>query len=79
MWNRKAIKQAAKKRMSANYWKMVLIGMILAVLTGGANVNFTFNQDKFSKNFPFYLFFFRPYRSFFLDIVYRRENNRLFP
>ena len=51
MWNRKAIKQAAKKRMSANYWKMVLVGLILAVLTGGASFNFSFNQDEFSKIF----------------------------
>lgn len=49
MWNRKAIKQAAKKRMSANYWKMVLVGLILAFLTGGASFNYSFGQNSYSQ------------------------------
>ncbi|MDD6195170.1 MAG: DUF975 family protein [Lachnospiraceae bacterium] len=51
MWNRKAIKQAAKKRMSANYWKMVLVGLILAFLTGGVGFNYSFGQNSYSNVF----------------------------
>lgn len=49
MWNRKAIKQAAKKRMSANYWKMVLVGLILSFLTGGMSFNYSFGQNSYSQ------------------------------
>ena len=51
MWNRKAIKQAAKKRMSANYWKMVLVGLMLAFLTGGVGFNYSFGQNGYSNVF----------------------------
>ncbi len=49
MWNRKAIKEAAKKRVSANYWKMVLVGLILALLTGGTGVSYSFGGNNFSN------------------------------
>ena len=36
MWNNKVLKQKAKERMKVNYWKMVLVGLLLALLSGGA-------------------------------------------
>lgn len=35
MWNNKVLKQKAKERMKVNYWKMVLVGLLLALLSGG--------------------------------------------
>ena len=35
MWNNKVLKQRAKERMKVNYWKMVLVGLLLALLSGG--------------------------------------------
>ena len=34
MWSRKVIKNMAKDAVKRNYWKMVLIGLLLAFLTG---------------------------------------------
>lgn len=42
MWNRKAVKLAAKGRIKENYWRMVLIGLLMAFLTGGATISFNF-------------------------------------
>lgn len=36
MWTRKELKTRAKIRFKANYWKSVLIGLILAFLIGGS-------------------------------------------
>lgn len=35
MWTRKELKTNAKAVLKANYWKMVLVGFILTLLTGG--------------------------------------------
>lgn len=35
MWRRKDLKVKAKEAMHANYWKSVLVGLMLAVLAGG--------------------------------------------
>ena len=36
MWNRKELKARAKVAFKANYWKCVLVTLILALLTGSA-------------------------------------------
>ena len=36
MWNRKELKARAKVAFKANYWKCVLVALILALLTGSA-------------------------------------------
>ncbi len=40
MWSRSALKEKAKERRKVNYWKMVLVALILTVVTGS---NLTFN------------------------------------
>ena len=37
MWNRKILKEEAQKLFTFkdNYWKMVLVGLILILLSGG--------------------------------------------
>lgn len=35
MWTRTELKNKAKERLSLNYWKMVLIGLIISVFLGG--------------------------------------------
>ncbi len=35
MWDRKALKQRAKEKFKANYWKCVLIGLLLSLIMGG--------------------------------------------
>ncbi len=37
MWTRKELKTNAKAVLKANYWKMVLVGFILTLLTGGGS------------------------------------------
>ncbi len=44
MWSRKVIKENAQARIKANYWKMVVAGLILAIFTGG-NSGFSYNFD----------------------------------
>lgn len=41
MWNRKSIKEKAKKAFSANYWKCVLCALIFAIFVGGASGGFS--------------------------------------
>lgn len=61
MWNRGAIKEKAKGRISVNYWKMVVAGLVAALFTGsGTSYNFNFNSDDadgfgdfISGNIPF--------------------------
>lgn len=36
MWTRKELKSKAKQRCSANYWKCVLVALLMALLGGGA-------------------------------------------
>ena len=36
MWTRKELKDKAKQRCSANYWKCVLVALLMAMLGGGA-------------------------------------------
>lgn len=48
MWERKVVKQKAKDRLRTGYWKMVLVGLILAICTigyGGDIVNFGVNSS----------------------------------
>ena len=37
-WSRKALKEKAKIRLKANYWKAVLVGMLALVIGGGSSV-----------------------------------------
>lgn len=39
-WNRKELKKKAKFRLKANYWKVVLVSMIMVLITGGMSVTF---------------------------------------
>lgn len=43
-WNRKELKEKAKLRLKANYWKAVLVGLITLLLGGTASVS-----DRFSS------------------------------
>ena len=37
MWDRKTLKQRAKEKFKANYWKCVLIGLLLSIIMGGSS------------------------------------------
>lgn len=41
MWNRAELKSDAKKLLFGNYWKVVLVTLILTFITGGISLNFT--------------------------------------
>lgn len=43
MWNRAELKSDAKKILFGNYWKAVLVTLILTFITSGININFTTN------------------------------------
>lgn len=46
MWTRKELKENAKERTRANYWKSVLAALIMAFILGGnSNFNFDFNSN----------------------------------
>lgn len=34
MWDNKVLKQKAKERMKVNYWKMLLVGLIIPLASG---------------------------------------------
>ena len=38
MWTRKELKQRGKQAFSLNYWKTVLIALLITALAGGASV-----------------------------------------
>ncbi len=48
MWTRKQLKDNAKVRMSANYWKAVLAALILTLVVGegGASFNYSFDSGN---------------------------------
>lgn len=39
MWDNKVLKQKAKERMKVNYWKMLLVGLIIALVSGGTRMH----------------------------------------
>ncbi len=39
MWTRKELKQKGKKAFNANYWKCVLVALIMAIIVGGSSGN----------------------------------------
>lgn len=50
MWTRSELKDSAKGRMNANYWKSVLAALILMVVLGGsARVNYNVNTRDIGK------------------------------
>lgn len=38
MWTRKELKEKAKQRFKVNYWKCILVALLMALLGGGASV-----------------------------------------
>lgn len=47
MWDRKAVKEKAKGRISVNYWKMVLVALLLTLISGGSGIlNVTYNDEE---------------------------------
>lgn len=53
MYQRATLKARAKEALGRNYWKSVLTGLLLAVLTGGAatpTVNVTVNSGRFEAS-----------------------------
>lgn len=45
-WNRKELKEKAKLRLKANYWKAVLIGLITILISGSSPLTFKFNDHS---------------------------------
>ena len=43
-WNRKELKEKAKLRLKANYWKAVLVGLITLLLGGAASSSYKFSS-----------------------------------
>ena len=43
-WNRKELKEKAKLRLKANYWKAVLVGLITVLLGGAASSSYEFSS-----------------------------------
>ncbi len=48
MWSRKDLKEKAKKAFKANYWKSVLVGLILSIVVGSASGTFS-SPSSFSS------------------------------
>ena len=44
MWDNKVLKQKAKERMKVNYWKMLLVGLIIALVSGGTGASEIMSQ-----------------------------------
>ena len=44
-WNRKELKEKAKLRLKANYWKAVLIGLITILIGGAPSVTYKLNDQ----------------------------------
>ncbi len=60
MWTRKELKETAKRRFRVNYWKCVLVALLMALLGGGAGfgsggtysgVRDVFTRNSISNNF----------------------------
>ena len=45
MWDNKVLKQKAKERMKVNYWKMLLVGLVLALVSGGCSATYSLRQE----------------------------------
>lgn len=43
-WNRKELKEKAKLRLKANYWKAVLVGLITLLLGGASSASYKFSS-----------------------------------
>lgn len=50
MWDNKILKQKAKECMKINYWKMLLVGLVLAIVTGGYSVTTNVKQYVSGQN-----------------------------
>lgn len=51
MWSRKELKQKGKKAFNRNYWKTVLVAVVLSLIVGGGNIGSSF-ASGFSNGFP---------------------------
>ncbi len=49
MWSRKVIKESARGRLKVNYWRMVLVGLILAFVAAGGSVT-SFDYSNYSQD-----------------------------
>lgn len=56
-WNRKELKEKAKLRLKANYWKAVLVGLITVLLGGAASSSYEFSSraDSITESGSSYL------------------------
>jgi len=41
MWDRKKLKEIAKEKFQANYWKCVLVALLFSFIMGGASGGFS--------------------------------------
>ncbi len=46
MWTRSELKRKAKEALKVNYWKAVLVSLILGVVTGGSSGSSSFNSYR---------------------------------
>ncbi len=46
MWTRKQIKEQAKAALGRNYWRIVLVALLITLLGGGLGVNYTYNAPS---------------------------------
>ena len=58
MWTRAELKQIAKERMKANYWKMLLASLVVSLLTGSLfnivyNINTTTQEILYSEPYSY--------------------------
>lgn len=46
MWTRKQIKEQAKVALGRNYWRIVLVALLITLLGGGLSVNYTYDAPN---------------------------------
>lgn len=56
MWTRKELKEKAKKALKKNYWKAVVAGLLVMVVTGslGLSTGVTFSDTSYSESDIYY-------------------------
>lgn len=51
MWNRKELKEKAKKAFKANYWKTVAVSLLFLIVGGGSVLTFTNSSGSGAEDF----------------------------
>lgn len=51
MWDRKKLKEVAKEKFQANYWKCVLVALLFSFIMGGAGAGYSGDGNSFSNAF----------------------------